>query len=156
MRSTITRSLVLCGAALLASAAAACGDDPSPAPSSSGAAGSSSGDTSGETEGPDASAADSGETENPIGAPEITDVMKMAGSLHVVWDLPSETKCDSIEGERKTETEPYAVAWTVRGSLDNKHDSEATENTTYTYRVRCKVGAAYSDYSNELGKNPTR
>jgi hypothetical protein len=155
MRSTALRFLV-CGGLLLASAAVACGDDTSPTPSSPGAEGSSSGDTSGEAEGADASAADSGGTENPIGAPELTDIVKMAGSLHVVWDLPSETKCDSIEGERKTETEPYAVVWTVRGSVDNKHDGDATENTTYTYRVRCKVGAAYSDYSNELGKNPTQ
>jgi hypothetical protein len=84
----------------------------------------------------------------------IDHIMKMTGSLHVVWNNPADTDCDSVEGERKTETAPYAVVFTVPGGVDNKHDGTATEDTLYTYRLRCKVGDAYSPYSNEESKNP--
>ena len=89
-----------------------------------------------------------------IGAPTLDKIMKMTGGLHLLWTNPAGVECDTIEGERKTATTAYAVAFTVPGSVDNKHDATATAKTTYTYRLRCKVGTAYSDYSNEMSGNP--
>jgi hypothetical protein len=86
-------------------------------------------------------------------APHLAEATPMAGGIHVTWHLPA-TACDSIEGERKTDADPYAVVFTVPGQVDNKHDAEATEDATYTYRLRCKRGDDYSDYSNELSANP--
>ena len=91
-----------------------------------------------------------------IAAPALKQLMKMTGGLHVVWELPKDTECDAIEGERKSATEPYAKAWSTPGDVDNKYDGAATKNTTYTYRLRCKVGSEYSEYSNEMSKNPTQ
>lgn len=82
--------------------------------------------------------------------------MKMAGSLHVTWTLPPNVTCDKITLERKTSTDAYKVAYTLPGSADNKHDGAATQNTTYTYRVQCFVGADASPYSNEMSANPTQ
>ena len=76
----------------------------------------------------------------------------MTGSLHVTWDLPSE--CDGVELERKDGDGEYAVKYTLPGTVDNKHDGSATEDMVYTYRARCKVGTDYTEYSNEMGKNP--
>jgi hypothetical protein len=89
-----------------------------------------------------------------IGAPTLDKIMKMTGGLHVFWSNPAGVECDTIEGERKTPTTDYKVAFTVPGSVDNKHDATATEKTTYTYRLRCKVGNDYSDYSNEKTGSP--
>lgn len=83
----------------------------------------------------------------------------MNGVLHVRWTLPS-TKCDAIEGERKAtmmngaEMEKYKVLFSVAGDVDNKMDTAATDDMKYTYRLRCKVGSAYSPYSSEVGENP--
>lgn len=106
----------------------------------------STGDTAEET------AAEAG---HEMKAPTITMVMKMDGALHVMWKN-NETGCDSVEGERKTDTEAYKVVFTVPGSVDNKMDVTATADTTYTYRLRCKMGADYSPYSNEMSKNPVK
>lgn len=88
-----------------------------------------------------------------LAAPVLTDVMKMAGALHVTWKNV-QTDCDSVDVERKTDTGDYKVAYTVPGTVNNKMDTAATMNMTYTYRVRCKKGAEYSPYSNEMSKNP--
>jgi hypothetical protein len=143
----------------------ACGGDDkgtsSSGGSSSGTSGTTSGSSSSSSSGDpatDAGGSSSGATTTPktIASPELTDLMVMTGGLHVVWNLPpKDTKCETIEGERKSATEGYKVAWTVPGTVDNKHDGDATENTMYTFRVRCKVGAEYSAYSNEMSKNPT-
>src|SRR5690606_21637811 len=98
---------------------------------------------------------DTGSTGGGNGAPHLAEAMPMAGGIHVTWHLPS-VECDSIEGERKTDAEPYAVVFSVPGNIDNKHDGDATEDTTYTYRLRCKRGEVYSEYSNELGANPVQ
>lgn len=78
--------------------------------------------------------------------------MKMTSGLHVTWDLPK--TCEGVELERKDGDAPYVVKYTLPGAVDNKHDGTATADTLYTYRARCKVGADYSEYSNEMSKNP--
>ena len=92
-------------------------------------------------------------------APTVDGVAKMQGALHVMWTNPTPA-CDSIEGERQatmsdgTVHEKYKVVFTVPGEADNKHDTSATDAMTYSYRLRCKVGAAYSDYSNVKAGSP--
>lgn len=85
--------------------------------------------------------------------PTITQVIPMAGGLHVIWKKPS-TACDSVEGERKAPNSAYELAFVVPGAFDNKHDGKATGHTEYTYRLRCKRGDAYSEYSNEMTGKP--
>ncbi len=82
--------------------------------------------------------------------------MKMAGNFHVMWTNPASPTCDKIEAERKMDAEPYKVAFTVAGNIDNKHDTGAAGDHTFSYRLRCKVGDAYSPYSNELSGNPVK
>lgn len=86
-------------------------------------------------------------------APKLTMLMKMSGALHVMWTNVDHA-CDSVVGERKTKTTEYKVAFTVTGEVDNEHDMEATGAETYTYRLRCKKGDAYSPYSNEMSGSP--
>ena len=88
-----------------------------------------------------------------VKAPTIDGIMKMAGALHVSW-TNAEPSCDAVELERKTATVAYKVVATLPGEADNKHDATATEATMYTYRVRCKKAAAYSEYSNEKSAKP--
>jgi hypothetical protein len=87
-------------------------------------------------------------------APVLDELMPMQGGLHVMW-TNAEPACDSIEIERKSATEAYAVVFVLPGEADNKHDPNASMDTDYTYRIRCEKGGLYSDYSNELGANPT-
>ncbi len=94
-------------------------------------------------------------------APKMNEVIKMVGGLHVTW-TNNEASCDAVEGERQaqmadgTVMEKYKVVFSVPGSADNKHDATATEDMKYTYRLRCKKGSSYSDYSNELSGNPVK
>lgn len=104
---------------------------------------------------------DAGTTAAAPAAPKITMIMKMSGALHVSW-TNVEKSCDSIEGERQAQMadgsimEKYKVVFTVPGDADNKHDTTATEDMKYTYRLRCKKAGTYSDYSNEMSANPVR
>ena len=92
-------------------------------------------------------------------APTIQTVAKMQGALHVMWANPTPA-CDTVEGERQatmadgTVMEKYKVVFTVPGEADNKHDTSATAAMTYSYRLRCKVGTAFSSYSNEKSGSP--
>lgn len=88
-----------------------------------------------------------------LNVPAITEVTVMHPGLHVFW-TPPEPECKTIELERKTKTVAYQVVHTVSGEASNKHDGTATEDTTYTYRLRCKNGATYSAYSNEKSSPP--
>ena len=89
-----------------------------------------------------------------LAAPTVKSVMPMPpAGLHVTWNNV-QTDCDEIEGERKTATVPYAVAFKVPGYVDNEHDATATESLEYTYRVRCRKGSDYSPYSNEMSGMP--
>jgi hypothetical protein len=91
-----------------------------------------------------------------IPAPSMDGIMKMSGALHAVWTLPTSVTCDKVTLERKTSTTDFAVAYTLPGDTDNKHDAQATQDTTYTYRVQCFVGDRASAYSNEKSANPKR
>lgn len=105
------------------------------------------------------SSGDSGTAAAALKAPTVDSVGKMMGALHVMW-TNNETSCDSIEGERQAQMsdgsmmEKYKVVFTVPGDADNKHDTSATSNMKYTYRLRCKKGTTYSEYSNEMFGNP--
>lgn len=99
-------------------------------------------------------AEDAAEVTVDLKPPTITTLMKMTGALHVVWK--NNQTCDSVVGERKSETEDYKVLFTVPGTVNNKMDGTATVDTTYTYRARCKVGANYSPYSAEMSANPVK
>ncbi|MEW5847947.1 MAG: hypothetical protein AB2A00_03995 [Myxococcota bacterium] len=88
-------------------------------------------------------------------APTITSIAKMGGALHVQW-TNNTTGCDAVEGERKQDGADFTAAFSVPGDVDNKMDGTATADTTYTYRLRCKMGSDYSPYSNEMSANPVR
>jgi hypothetical protein len=102
---------------------------------------------------PDPAPVDTTPATPTVKAPTIQEIMKMAGALHVSW-TNAEPSCDAIELERKTATVAYKVVATLPGEADNKHDATATAATMYTYRVRCKKAAAYSEYSNEMSASP--
>lgn len=90
----------------------------------------------------------------PLAAPSISTIAKMAGGLHVMWKN-TQKDCDKIEAERKSDTEPYKVAFSVPGAADNKHDAVGlTAGTVYTYRLRCLKGDAASEYSAEKTGTP--
>ena len=127
--------------------------------SSSGASGtSSSSSSSGDT---NTSSSSGTPTAAAPKAPQVTEIMKMMGALHVTW-TNNEPSCDSIEGERQAKMsdgsvmEKYKVVFTVPGEADNKMDSSATDDMDYSYRLRCKKGTTYSDYSNEMSANPMK
>jgi hypothetical protein len=85
--------------------------------------------------------------------PVIVSVKPMHGGLHVTWDN-KQPGCDAIQGERKESAE-YKVLFTIPdGSVDNKHDALVVPGNSYTYRVRCNKGDAFSDYSNEVSATP--
>lgn len=107
----------------------------------------------GGTAGMGGSAGSGGTATATLAAPTIDQLMKMGGALHVMW-TNNQLDCDSVEAERKSDTDPYAVIFSVPGTVDNKMDSAASANMLYTYRLRCKKGDAYSDYSPEVSRNP--
>lgn len=86
-------------------------------------------------------------------APMLMAVVPMEGALHLTW-MNMQKDCSSVEAERRMESGAYEVAFSVPGSVDNKMDAAATDNMTYTFRLRCKKGGAFSVYSNELSANP--
>ena len=86
--------------------------------------------------------------------PMLVEVVPMEGALHLTW-MNMQKDCDSVEAERKMEHQAsYELAFSVPGTVDNKMDTAATDNMMYAYRMRCKKGATYSSYSNEMSANP--
>lgn len=157
MLRTVITCTVIVGLAACSSSEETTNPAPSSSGGSSGASGSSSSGSSGNTT---SSASSSGTTVATLKAPKIDEVNKMMGTLHVIW-TNQETTCESVVGERKAEMsdgtvhEQYKEVFTVPGEADNKHETTATETTMkYTYRLRCKKGDAFSEYSNELGGTP--
>ena len=153
-------------ATVLVCLVAACSsEDTTPTPtssSSSGTAGSStsSGGASSSGHSTSGSTSSSGAATASLKAPKVDMVEKMMGALHVMW-TNNETSCDTIELERQATMdtmvhEKYKVVASLPGEADNKHDTTATEDMTYTYRLRCKKGADYSPYSNEMSGNPVK
>lgn len=94
----------------------------------------------------------SSENLGPLEAPTLEDVIPMSKVLRVRWSVAS--KCDSIDGERRTDAMTFIPVFTVAGSDTDYVDGDAYEDQTYTYRVRCVRGDDASDYSNMLGANP--
>lgn len=142
---------------VLAAALAACGgDDKGSSTSSSGGSSSGSTSSSGGSSSGSTADTDAGSTPAPKAVgPKMVSIMKMTGALHVSWELPD--TCDGVELERKDgDAAEFKVAYKLPGTVDNKHDGAATENLVYTYRARCKVGAEYTEYSNEMSKNPQK
>jgi hypothetical protein len=87
-------------------------------------------------------------------APTLTTLAQMSGGLHVMWKN-GQKDCDTIEGERKSDTEAYKKVFSVPGVADNKHDGLGlTAGKAYTYRLRCMKGEMASDYSNEKTGTP--
>ena len=82
-------------------------------------------------------------------------VEKMDGALMLYW-MNMEAGCTAIEGERKEGSGAYAIAFSVPGEVDNKHDATATKDATYTYRLRCLKGTLASAYSGEMSMNAVR
>ena len=87
-------------------------------------------------------------------APMLMKVMPMEGALHLEW-MNMQKDCDAVEAERKMPGETFTQAFSVPGTVDNKMDATATDNRTYTYRLRCKKAETFSAYSEELSANPT-
>ncbi len=96
---------------------------------------------------------------NPAGGgaglipPILMEVAPFAGMIRVSWQYKS--PCDEIEGERRTPTTEFVPVFTAPGTDTATIDPDAYENITYSYRLRCKRGDAYSEYSNEKIGNPT-
>jgi len=149
---------VWAGMVIAASVAACGGDDKTSSSTSSGgsSSGTASSSSGGSSSGDTASGGtpDAGAVTPKAAGPKLTEVMKMTGSLHVTWELPA-TECDGVEPERKDGDGDFVVKYKLPGTVENKHDGSATENVVYAYRARCKVGAEYTEYSNEMSKNPT-
>jgi hypothetical protein len=97
--------------------------------------------------------ADAALSDAGLAAPNLTRLIPMAGGIHVVW-TNTQPDCDAIEGERSSATEAYKVVFTTAGTVGNKHDPSLTASVKYTYRLRCKKGAGYSYYSNEMTGSP--
>jgi len=95
-----------------------------------------------------------GSSSDALQAPMLMKCMPMEGALHLEW-MNMQKDCDSVEAERKMHSNPFEMVFSVPGSVDNKMDGTATEDMDYTYRLRCKKGDKYSDYSNEMMANPT-
>lgn len=88
-------------------------------------------------------------------APTLDSVSKMSGGLMVEW-TNKEVGCDTVEVERKMMGEPYGMVFTLAGDINNKHDTAATGDMDYSYRLRCHKANLYSAYSNEKTANPVR
>ena len=88
----------------------------------------------------------------PLEAPVLEDVIPMSKVLRVRWSLSS--PCEEVEGERRTDAETFAPAFTANGTDTDHVDEGANEDQSYTYRVRCLRGEAASDWSNTLAANP--
>lgn len=50
----------------------------------------------------------------------------------------------------------YKVVFSISGEAEDKHDTTATDDSEYTYRLRCKKGTTYSEYSHDRSGNPVK
>ena len=76
------------------------------------------------------------------------------GGVHLTWKDNS-TDEDEFEIERKIGAAPgFARLAAVPFDTASYHDADVTLGTSYTYRVRAKVGAGFSSYSNEATAVP--
>jgi len=78
----------------------------------------------------------------------------MGGGVHLTWKDNS-TDEDEFEIERKISGAPgFARLATVPFDAVSYHDADVSFGTSYTYRVRAKIGAGFSAYSNEATADP--
>jgi len=110
-----------------------------------------SGDESPDTVEPSGGGADPGSL-GPLEAPFIEEVIPTSKVLRIRWTLPS--SCDQVEGERRTDAQTFAPAFTAEGTDTDYVDEDANENLLYTYRLRCARGNATSDWSETMSGNP--
>lgn len=97
---------------------------------------------------------DDSDNAGTLQAPVLTEVMPMTGGLHLTWEN-KQTDAETTEVERMSGSKAYELVFSVPASADNKMDDTATDKTAmYMYRLRCKKGAVYSDYSNEKSGTP--
>jgi hypothetical protein len=94
----------------------------------------------------------SGGASGGVEAPRLLEATPFSLVLKITWEIKS--PCDSIEGERKTEVDPYQAIFEVPGTDTVYVDSEAAKDQAYTYRLRCFRGMNASAYSNEKTANP--
>lgn len=85
----------------------------------------------------------------------LKSVEKMDGALMLYW-MNMEAGCTTVEGERKEGSGAFAPVFSVPGEVDNKHDTTATKDEKYTYRLRCLKESTASAYSGEVSMNPVR
>ena len=90
-----------------------------------------------------------------VQAPMMESVQKMGGALMVAW-MNMDAGCSAIEGERKDGAGAFVLSFSLPGDAESKHDTAASGDMTYVYRLRCKKGNSYSPYSDEMGMNPAR
>jgi hypothetical protein len=93
-----------------------------------------------------------GEVEGAPEPPVLDDVIPVAKVLRVRWSVAS--ACDTVEAERRTDAETFALAFTAPGTDTDHVDEGANADQTYTYRLRCVLGGDSSDWSNTLSANP--
>lgn len=66
--------------------------------------------------------------------------------LDVTWTLPE--PYDELFLERSEDESTWTVIATLAGNAESYDDADVTPGTTYYYRIRARVGGAYSAYSN--------
>lgn len=146
---------IILGSLLCVAAAIGCGDDATGDGGSGGGGTMTTGSTTGSTTSSTTGATTSTGSQNMLQAPVIDMVEALHGGLHVFW-TNVQTDCDSVEAERRDGADAmFQVVFTVPGTVDNNADDMANDPMVeYTYRLRCKKGADYSPYSNEMSATP--
>ncbi len=147
---------MILGSWVCLASAMGCGDDAT----GSGGAGTGSGSTasaSGSTSqtGTGSTTSTSTGSQMTLQAPVIDMIEALHGGLHVFWTNVT-PDCDSVEAERRDGAAAmFQVVFSVPGTVDNEADDMANDPMTeYTYRLRCKKGADFSPYSNEMSATP--
>ena len=99
-------------------------------------------------------AACAGSTGGDADKPTNLTASPMGGGVHLTWKDNS-TDEEEFELERKIGAAPgFAKLAAVPFDSVSYHDADVTYGTSYTYRVRAKVGAGFSSYTNEATAVP--
>ncbi|MEO7331371.1 MAG: hypothetical protein ABI193_22535 [Minicystis sp.] len=86
-------------------------------------------------------------------APIMKSVAPLSGALHVTWTNVT-PDCDKIDLYRKHDAGDYAIAYTLSGAANSKHDTGAKPPGMYCYKARCDKGGQMSPDSNEKCGTP--
>lgn len=99
----------------------------------------------------------SGSTGSPGGsdpsAPSNLVAGPLGGGVHLTWEDNSEDE-EAFDIERKQGSNAFGVIDSVPFNTNLYHDSAVTFGQQYTYRVRAKLAAGFSAYSNEATADP--